>query len=113
MAIGRAHRVAPRGVAMMKQTTLINANGPLHIMVDVRQAVHLRAAKVPAELYEIVYYGALSFGFLLNTADRRGRWFTWSQFADIVEQHYSIENPRTAAVVAAMREMEGRVHVNE
>lgn len=50
----------------------------------------------------------LSYGHLLkvNTAVTR---FSFAQFADVIEMHYSIDEPRTAQVVATLRALHERL----
>ena len=34
---------------------------------------------------------AICYSFLLNTPDRRGKWFSWSELADLMTSHF--DNP--------------------
>ncbi|MGF6440440.1 hypothetical protein [Paraburkholderia youngii] len=44
-------------------------------------------------------HGAASFDFLINRSER----LTFEQFADRIQKHYSVEEPRTAEVVRVLR----------
>ena len=58
------------------------------------------------EIWEqIVTHAAEAYGFLLNTPERRGREFTWPEFAEIIERHCA-NSPRLQAITHALRKLE-------
>lgn len=73
------------------------------IFVDRRRGVghNLNRLVVGEETRSLLAYGVVSFGWLLPL----GANLNAQEFADLIVRHYSTENPKTAAIVAALRDL--------
>lgn len=43
---------------------------------------------LPDETEKAIEHAVTTFGFLLNTSERRGRWFFFTEFADMIEKNF-------------------------
>jgi len=57
---------------------------------------------------ELVALALIDFGFLLKPLDLQTHWYSFDQLANAIEANYCLENQRTAAIVAALREVQKR-----
>lgn len=51
---------------------------------------------------QTVEYAIAAYGYLLNTSERRGRWHTLHEFAEIIEQNYVVDE-RVAFILKELR----------
>lgn len=68
------------------------SRGPVYI---------LKYAKTSQRQHDLLGYGFDSFGFLVPF----GEALNATKFANLIATHYSTENPKTAAIVAAFRQV--------
>jgi len=57
---------------------------------------------------DLVTMALVDFGFLLQPPDLKTHRYSFDQLADQIEANFSLDNPRTAAVVEALRVVQNR-----
>lgn len=64
----------------------------------------LAPENLPDDIEKSIQHAVDTFGFLLNTSERRGRWFLFTEFADMIEKNVE-SSPRIDCVLHTLRTM--------